>query len=365
MGGVSTKRKHAQVFEESISMSEDDQIRASRYRRSDLIREMTVGGTYWCKCWSYKDGTLYMMKNVELAQRRVSSGSVKNEVKMLRSLDHPNIIRLHEYFVFQKMHRLVLDFTYENYVSRLKRGKWINKKEQALVFLQIVLAVTYLHNLHIMHCALSIENIRFVHKKSSTPEVKLTGFEHATYVSEPTDILNPNTLYASPEMLKLGSCCYFPSEWWAVGVILFQIVYGAFPFKGEPKSATYFTNARQGNVKFPESHADTYDESLRDLIGKLLLVDPKHRGNDSHVMTSKWMVHYTSLDDNKEYEGYTLSLDERRRCPSDLMRYPAMPPPPPSSSASELSSDEESMSEYTSAGGNLSSSARSCGAIHE
>merc|ERR1719495_552710 len=119
-----------------------------------------------------------MMKNIR-QERRLLGGHVENEIKMLTHLDHPNIIKLHDYYDTPRWHRLILDFTYENYVGRVQRGKWINKKDQALVFLQTVLAVTYLHNMQIMHGALSIENIRFVYKKSAQPEIKLTGFSHA------------------------------------------------------------------------------------------------------------------------------------------------------------------------------------------
>lgn len=366
MGGASVKPESNPKTEKLpdvplFARAESLQVFENGYRRSETVRERDVvnGLDHWCKCWNEK-GVLYMMKNMAV-DRKIAAGTVKNEVEMLRNLDHPNIISLHDYYQSPRWHRLILDFTYENYIGRIRRGKYINKKDQALVFLQTVLAVSYLHNMQIMHGALSIENIRFVHKKSQAPEIKLTGFGHAIYAPRPIEILNPNLVYASPEMVKVGGSCHFPSEWWAMGIILFQIVYGRFPFAGEPKSGLYFLNARQGNIDFPETFSDVFDESLRELISKLLLTDPKHRGNDSHIMTSKWMVHYTSLDEWKDHDDIFLE-DERRRCPNDYTVTP--PPAPPSSDSEEAYTDEEYSFLAPSTSACCNASARSS-AIHE
>jgi len=180
MGGASVKPESNPKTEKLpdvplFARAESLQVFENGYRRSETVRERDVvnGLDFWCKCWNEK-GVLYMMKNMAV-DRKIAAGTVKNEVEMLRNLDHPNIISLHDYYQSPRWHRLVLDFTYENYIGRIRRGKYINKKDQALVFLQTVLAVSYLHNMQIMHGALSIENIRFVHKKSQAPEIKVSN----------------------------------------------------------------------------------------------------------------------------------------------------------------------------------------------
>lgn len=117
-----------------------------------------------------------------------------------------------------------------DYLRKLP-GKKADEEEAKQIFHQLISTIDYLHRKNIAHCDLKFENILF---EEATGELKLIDFGFS--VEDPEK--NPPTFvcgtpsYMSPEEVLKKNVDFFKADVWSLGVILFKIVTGLFPFRG-------------------------------------------------------------------------------------------------------------------------------------
>jgi serine/threonine protein kinase len=184
---------------------------------------------------------------------------IKNPGLRLTKQQKPNEFKTEQEKVIRK--RTSCDL-FECIDAHTKMTKAITQK----IFAQIVLAIYYLHSLNIVHRDLKDENIVI----DENYHVKLIDFGSASYIPKHPENyftrFNGTTHFASPEIVKKKAYRGPEAEIWSLGVLLFTIVFGENPFQNKDE-------IMEGKYILPSK----IDPECRDLIKKLLTYDEEER----------------------------------------------------------------------------------------
>ncbi|XP_041868100.1 SNF-related serine/threonine-protein kinase-like [Melanotaenia boesemani] len=215
----------------------------------------------------------------------VARGHLFQEVRCMKMVQHPNVVRLYEVIDTATKLYLILELGDggDMYDCIMKHEGGLSEEVAKCYFAQIVHAISYCHRLHVVHRDLKPENVVFFEKQGV---VKLTDFGFSNRF-QPGKNLNTSCgslAYSAPEIL-LGDEYDAPAvDIWSLGVILFMLVCGQPPFQEANDSET-LTMIMDCKYTVPPhiSHA------CRDLIGHMLQRDPKKRATLEQIEGHEWL----------------------------------------------------------------------------
>lgn len=223
-----------------------------------------------------------------------------------RLAEHPHIIQFREVFLHNGQLCLAMEFAdggtllhYVNSRRRLDEGlaRWF--------FQQLIFAVTYCHKLRIAVRDIKLENILLARCDPPDPYhpercwlVKLCDFGFSKS-SEPLPVMRSRVgtpAYMAPEVIKAGSRSDYNgmmADIWSCGVVLFTMLFGAFPFNYKHQhgdSSEYLCQLLQHMMKqelCPPQHVAVPDECYRFLLG-LLNPNPHQRLTLQRIYNHPW-----------------------------------------------------------------------------
>jgi len=196
---------------------------------------------------------------------------VRQEKDILLQITHPFVVQLLGTFQDEACLYMMMEFVnggeLHEYIQ-LQAGS-TGQQECRFFSGEIFLALAYLHASHIVHRDLKPQNVLL----DATGHVKLTdfGFAKSLRKEDRSYTLVGTPEYVAPEIIKKDGHAH-PVDWWAYGILIFEILMGFTPFCGENMDAI-FENVLQGDVNCPKH----MDSQARDLIMKLLAQDPAKR----------------------------------------------------------------------------------------
>lgn len=193
---------------------------------------------------------------------------VKQERDILKAVKHPFIVNLIDSFSSETHLYLVFEFVQGGEIFRLLRKERYFPNDVALFYItEIVLALDFLHTKQIAYRDLKPENLLI----GSDGHVKITDFGFAKEIKDKTYTLCGTPEYLAPEIiLSLGH--NHGVDWWALGVLIFELLGGYPPFYDENPLEIY-KKITVGVYVFPEC----IYPSARDLISKLIEPDQSKR----------------------------------------------------------------------------------------
>ncbi|XP_030003055.1 SNF-related serine/threonine-protein kinase-like [Sphaeramia orbicularis] len=215
----------------------------------------------------------------------VARGHLFQEVRCMKLVQHPNVVRLYEVIDTATKLYLILELGDggDMYDCIMKHDGGLSEEVAKCYFAQIVHAISYCHRLHVVHRDLKPENVVFFEKKGV---VKLTDFGFSNRF-QPGKKLNTSCgslAYSAPEIL-LGDEYDAPAvDIWSLGVILFMLVCGQPPFQEANDSET-LTMIMDCKYTVPPH----ISQACRDLIGHMLQRDPKKRATLEQIEGHKWL----------------------------------------------------------------------------
>ncbi len=244
-----------------------------------------------CKSFRYAIKTLkkdYFNKHI--------LDSIEREVDILRSLDHPNIVKYFETYEDDHFIHIVMEYIPGDNLFKLITNKKYFKfteKEICQLITCLLKAVLFLHHNNIVHRDIKPENILF-----SVPgdfnALKLIDFGLSIQKNAKNENRRVGTpYYMSPEMIH-GNFVY-ESDVWSIGVILFIMVTGKQPFRAHDKEGVFekILNGKYDKKSLEKSKCSI---ELKDLIKKTLVKDYKKRISVESALQHKW---FSLFEDNK------------------------------------------------------------------
>uniref|UniRef100_A0A915Q3V7 SNF-related serine/threonine-protein kinase n=1 Tax=Setaria digitata TaxID=48799 RepID=A0A915Q3V7_9BILA len=207
------------------------------------------------------------------------------EVRCMKLVQHPNIVRLYEVIDTQTKLFLILELgDYDMYDFITKNAdKGCPESEAQQYFCQIIKAIDYCHQLHVVHRDLKPENVVFFERLGM---VKLTdfGFSNKFTPGEQLETACGSLAYSAPEIL-LGDAYDAPAvDVWSLGVILYMLLCGRLPFQEANDSET-LTKILDCKYSLP----DTLSLHARYLISRMLVKDVQKRAALSEIINNSWV----------------------------------------------------------------------------
>ncbi|XP_022530760.1 serine/threonine-protein kinase SIK2 [Astyanax mexicanus] len=214
----------------------------------------------------------------------VNLEKIYREVKIMKMLDHPHIIKLYQVMETKNMLYLVTEYAKngEIFDYLAKHGR-LSEPEARRKFWQILSAVEYCHNRNVVHRDLKAENLLL----DGHMNIKIADFGFANFfrTGEPLATWCGSPPYAAPEVFE-GQQYEGPQlDIWSMGVVLYVLVCGALPFDG-PSLPVLRQRVLEGRFRIPYFMT----EDCEHLIRRMLVLDPSKRLSVAQIKEHKWMV---------------------------------------------------------------------------
>ncbi|MCJ8746934.1 hypothetical protein PDJAM_G00147570 [Pangasius djambal] len=243
------------------------------------------------KSTGYEYAAKFIKKRRSKSSRRgVSKEDIEREVSILKQIQHPNVITLHDVFENKNEVILILELVAGGELFDFLAEKESLSEEEATEFLkQILDGVNYLHSKHIAHFDLKPENIMLLNRSVPHPRIKLIDFGLAHKIDFSNDFKN---IFGTPEFVAPEVVNYEPlgleADMWSVGVITYILLSGASPFLGENKQET-LANVSAVDYEFDEEYFSNTSSLAKDFIARLLIKDPKKRMTIQDSLQHPWI----------------------------------------------------------------------------
>uniref|UniRef100_A0A0P6K7L7 non-specific serine/threonine protein kinase n=1 Tax=Heterocephalus glaber TaxID=10181 RepID=A0A0P6K7L7_HETGA len=233
---------------------------------------------------------------------------IYREVQLMKLLNHPNIIRLYQVMETKDMLYIVTEFAKNGEMfDYLTAHGHLSENEARKKFWQILSAVEYCHNHHIVHRDLKTENLLL----DGNMDVKLADFGFGNFYKpgEPLSTWCGSPPYAAPEVFE-GKEYEGPQlDIWSLGVVLYVLVCGSLPFDG-PNLPTLRQRVLEGRFRIPFFMS----QDCEMLIRRMLVVDPAKRITIAQIWQHRWMQADPALlrqpDPALSVLGYTSNLGD-------------------------------------------------------
>jgi len=271
--------------------SEEDKNAPADSTEKRLLDEYSVGLTLGegafgvvSVCKKRATGQEYAVKMVDRVETPVEA--IKKEAEMLQSMDHRNIVKFHGVFYERCFVCIVMDKLdggdlVEGLQRHLKESGQINCLDVVHVAAQMANSINYLHQRNVVHRDVKGDNY-LMDRKTMTDkqcQIVLTDFGTACTASK-TERLSSG----------VGTKIFWPPEFfdrdygqkvdvWAMGVIMYGLVSGRFPFRDE-------NDVRNKEVRIPKRVHPTCEEFIRKMLDKV----EKHRFDSQQVVDHAWVA---------------------------------------------------------------------------
>uniref|UniRef100_A0A4W4HDH6 non-specific serine/threonine protein kinase n=1 Tax=Electrophorus electricus TaxID=8005 RepID=A0A4W4HDH6_ELEEL len=211
------------------------------------------------------------------------------EVRIMKTLRHPNIVQLFEVIETEKTLYLVMEYASggEVFDYLVSHGR-MKEIEARAKFRQIVSAVHYCHQKNIVHRDLKAENLLL--DADSNIKIADFGFSNEFTLGTKLDTFCGSPPYAAPELFQGKKYDGPEVDVWSLGVILYTLVSGSLPFDGQNLKELR-ERVLRGKYRVPFYMSTDCEGILR----RFLVLNPTKRCTLEQVMKDKWM--------NTAYEG--------------------------------------------------------------
>ncbi|XP_069991341.1 phosphorylase b kinase gamma catalytic chain, skeletal muscle/heart isoform isoform X2 [Penaeus vannamei] len=235
------------------------------------------------RCIEKETGQQFAAKIIDLSDSSTDGvyEATMREVEVLRLVaGHPFIIELHDVFESSTFIFLVFELCeHGELFDHLTTVVTLSEKKTKVIMRQLLEALAHVHGKGIVHRDLKPENILL----DDNYNIKLTDFGFAKVLT-PSETLTDvcgTPGYLAPEVLRVAMFEGSPGYWcavdlWACGVIMYTLLVGCPPF-WHRKQMVMIRNIMEGKYSFQSPEWDDITDTPKDLISKLLVVEPSKR----------------------------------------------------------------------------------------
>ncbi|KAJ3073074.1 Serine/threonine-protein kinase par-1 [Podochytrium sp. JEL0797] len=258
------------VFQKKVGEGNFAQVKLSKHKLTGLEVECFVGGV-----------AIKVIDKTTLDEKKL--GKLYREVRIMKMLNHPNIVKLYEVIETKYTVFLVMEYASggELYDYLVVHGK-MKEKEARIKFRQILSAVSYCHKKRVIHRDLKAENLLL----DANLDIKIADFGFSNHF-DPEGKLETfcgSPPYAAPELFQGRRYVGPEVDIWSLGVILYVLTTGCLPFDGKNLQEMRESVCR-GKYRIPFYLSDQCEKLLR----KFLVRDPYKRSSLDLLIDDPWI----------------------------------------------------------------------------
>eukprot|EP00920_Eleutheroschizon_duboscqi_P036861 GHVT01088497.1.p1 GENE.GHVT01088497.1~~GHVT01088497.1.p1 ORF type:complete len:625 (+),score=71.35 GHVT01088497.1:616-2490(+) len=273
-------------------------------RTDPIAQHYDIGRTIGRGTWGEVKAVYHRLTGAKRAAKKIPKFYVEDverfrqEITIMKSLDHPNIVRLHEAFEDDMDIYLVMEFCAggELFDKLVSQGLFMETHVCTLMR-QIMSSILYCHSRSVAHRDMKPENFLFLQSKPDSP-IKLIDFGLASRFTENTYMTTRagTPYYVSPQVLEgqYGPDC----DVWSIGVMMYILLCGYPPFNA-PSDRGIMSKVMSAPITFPDSEWKSVSTEAKDLIMKLLDRNVKTRLTAEQAMRHPWFVMYAASSVSK------------------------------------------------------------------
>jgi serine/threonine protein kinase len=266
---------------EGVELMESREL--GKYTLLDHMGRGGVGSVY--RASDNDDGSVVAVKVFASGEERPPEMSRRlrdREVRMLVSVQHPNIVQYRESGQVEDDYYYSMEFVGNSLLKRMRGGNEFSLTDKVLILRQTTSALTAIHHQGIVHRDIKPGNILLDEDPNGAIHVKLTDLGIAKNVSE-TDIVReqmptrvPGTAkYLSPEQIRLEAVDG-RADIFSLGVVAYELVAGVAPFKGDAVEDFLAANREKRQIPAHVANEDVPD-FLGEMIERMLVKDREDR----------------------------------------------------------------------------------------
>ena len=288
------------------------------YIRKKILGRGSFGIVYLVK---QKELSRYFAMKVikKISRNKEEEENLMNEIEILRKLDHPNILKITDFYPLKNEYNIITEYCQEGELfDEIKAHAPFNEPLAAWYMRQILSAVSYCHNMNVIHRDLKPENILIVKRvKSGFHPIKIIDFGTAkVFEKEKSEhLLIGSAYYIAPEVLSrnYSELC----DLWSCGVIMYILLTGRPPFNGINEEEI-MKKIKEGNYDLTKYPWGVISNDAKDLVKGLLQVNPKQRINAKNSLEHKWFQN-EKIKANKS--AYDIKNRQVNKLVDNLIKY--------------------------------------------
>lgn len=254
--------------------------------------------------------TLYAIKSISKQSivRSQMMTQVKKEISIMKSLDHPNIVQIHEVLMSTENLYIVMDFVSggELYSKMTRTGK-LSDTECRRYVRQLCSALNYCHGKNICHRDIKPENILLDENDNalladfgfaSLMQPENTGetmedMQGSSKVMKEMSTMCGTMAYMAPEILNRDKYLGDKVDIWALGVVIYVLLVGFMPFKEDDVSKAKYNMPKD------------VGKEAADFVSNMLVSDPKQRSSARRLLDHPWVAQQSESCRQLELEKNT------------------------------------------------------------
>ncbi|XP_078303687.1 ribosomal protein S6 kinase alpha-2 isoform X1 [Panthera onca] len=267
----------------------------------EIKEDIGVGSYSVCKrCVHKATEAEYAVKIIDKSKRDPSE-----EIEiLLRYGQHPNIITLKDVYDDGKFVYLVTELMRGGeLLDRILRQRHFSEREASDVLCIITRTMDYLHSQGVVHRDLKPSNILYMDESGNPESIRICDFGFAKQLRAENGLLMTpcyTANFVAPEVLKrqgYDAAC----DIWSLGTLLYTMLAGFTPFANGPDDTPEEILARIGSGKYALSGGnwDSVSDAAKDVVSKMLHVDPHQRLTAVQVLKHPWIVNREYLSQNQ------------------------------------------------------------------
>lgn len=261
------------------------QIGRGQYANAQLVRETATGSTYVAKCVSLA------------ALNEHDQDLAHQEVFLLQTLSNPYIVAYRDSFLIEGANTLVIVMEYcdrgdlrKAIKEKSKAGEHFAEEQVMTWFVQLCLALQYIHSEKVLHRDLKTSNIFLTVGPNGEEVVKLGDFGISRVLENTTD--GAVTIVGTPYYMSPEVCRSEPYNWksdiWALGCVLYELCMLKHAFESSSLIGLVYKIVSDHYEPIPSF----YSQELNDLIRRLLMKGADHRPSINEIFAIPYVKAY-------------------------------------------------------------------------
>ncbi|EGG05259.1 uncharacterized protein MELLADRAFT_116867 [Melampsora larici-populina 98AG31] len=268
----------------------DSYIKKKEYKYLEILGQGSFGFVKRA-IWIKREGVEVAIKCIKKKSLNGQEQLVHDETKLLKGLDHPNIVKLFDWFESRDKFYLVFEIASggELFNRICDEGKF-TEKDAIKAIKSILEGLNYLHQHNIVHRDLKPENLLYK-SKGDDDTLVIADFGIAHRLKSDTEVLTAmcgSPGYAAPEILnRIGHGK--PVDLWSVGVITYTLLCGYTPFRSENR-AELIKETTKGKIEFHHQYWKNVSAEAKEFVTALIKPVPLQRLTAEQALNHKWIT---------------------------------------------------------------------------